>query len=161
MTTFMKICLQSEVPPGLPPMSFLVPEYYSEGRAEHWLTMFHQPQNCRRLFTTWKPILEVLDRRLNTNVRQLGCFMHSMAELISTCLPMFEGNDRFSQDPIAYSMFEMLRRLTTPFSRPNAVFVVMADPVHGSILQMKAVRPLTARGQVNINEIGSLSRQLL
>ena len=145
---------------GVPTKTFRIPEHISEGHAQYWLTLFNQPQNCRKLFNTWKPILEALDRLYNTNVRQLVIFMQSMTELISTCLPMFEGNGQLSREPIAYCMFVSLQMLTKPFSRCNTVFVLIADPVHGCMLQMKAVRPLTAGDQVNIHDMSSRSRQL-
>ena len=129
-------------------MPSIVEEYLSEQKAEQWLVLFRQPPNCRKLFRTWKPILEALDRLHNTNVRQFGCFMQAMTELAATSMPTFAGERQFSPEPIAYCMFPTVEQIITLFCVPNAIFVPVVDPVHGSVLQVKAVKPLKAGQQV-------------
>ena len=67
-------------------------------------------------------------------------------------MPVFTGERQFSPEPIAYCMFPNLQQITVLFCVPNAVFVPIVDPVHGSVLQVKAVKPLKAGQQVKLTK---------
>ena len=110
--------------------------------------MFNQPQNCRRLFNTWKPIVEALDRHHNTNQRQFGCFMSALTDLIGISVPMFDADLHYCKEPIGYCTF--IYASVTPICKPDAVLVPVVDPVHGPILQVKAAAPLNAGELVRI-----------
>ena len=127
---------------GMWSMPCFIPESLSKQNAEQCLKLYHQPQNCRKLFNTWTPIVQALDRHHSTNQRQFGCFMNALTDLIGISMPMYATDQRFSQEPIAYCTF--LNKTATPFCVANAVFVPVVDPVYGPILQVKAVRPVKA-----------------
>ena len=141
---------------GMPPVPFLATDFILEQEAEQCLKLVHQPQNCRKLFTTWKPILEALDRHFSTNIRQFAGFVRAVTDLIGVALPVFAANDdtrvKFRREPVAYGSFLNLYKTTmyTPSSVPNAVFVPVVDPVYGPILQVKAVRPVQAGEKVKL-----------
>ena len=123
-------------------MPCFLPEFVAEQHAKPFLDSFDEPEKCRRLFKTWKPILEALDRHQNTNQRQIGYFMSSLTDLIAMALPMFDVDLRYSKEPIAYCGF--LDVSAAPMCNPNVVLVLVVDPIHGPVLQVKAVRPLKA-----------------
>ena len=115
---------------------------------EEFLEVFNQPQNCRTLFNTWKPILEALDRHYNINQREFGSFLNALANLIVAALPILCVDLHYCKEPIAYCSFT--QRTPTPVCKANAVLVPVVDPVHGPILRVKAAKPLKAGNLVGL-----------
>ena len=127
---------------GLRSIPCFVHHHCSVQHVEEFLEVFNQPQNCRTLFNTWKPILEALDRHYNINQREFGSFLNALANLIVVALPMFGVDLHYCKEPIAYCSFP--NRSATPACKANAVLVPVVDPVHGTILQVKAAISLKA-----------------
>ena len=135
------------------------PKCLTDEKTKYYLERFHQPQNCRTLFDTWKPIVEALDRHYNTNQRQFGCFLQAIADLIGMALPMFDAELHYSKEPISYCTF--LNVIVIPMSNLNAVLLPVVNPVHGAILQVKAVRPLKAGEMVRVFKIRGIKNTRL
>ena len=133
------------------PVAHVIPEWKSEQDAAEFLETFHQPQNCRKLFHTWKPIHEALDRNFNTNQQQFSVFMISLSSLIVSLFPQFDVDLHYSNEPIAYCTFKDI--VAAPVGKANAVFVTVVDPVHGPILQLKAAVPLKTGNMVRVLEM--------
>ena len=74
-------------------------------------------------------------------------------------LPMFDADLHYSKEPIAYCTF--LSVIVTPMSNPNAVLLPIVDPVHGPILQVKAVRPLKAGELVRVSKIRGIENCII
>ena len=143
---------------GISPMTHAFPEWFSEQDAEEYLEWFHQPQNCRKLFNTWKPIHEALDQNFNTNQRQFHVFMGSLASVILQFFPLFAVDLHYNNEPIAYCSFKDI--VAAPVGKPNAVFVTIVDPIHGPMLQLKAAVPLKAGNLVRVFKMHGRSQRL-
>ena len=112
--------------------------------------MFNQPQNCVKLFSTWKPILEALERHHTTNIRKFNGFMYAMYELIMASIPMFDSNRRYSKEPIAYGFLAGWNiNCFSPVCNPDVVFVPVVHRIFGPILQVIAAKALKAGDLVN------------
>ena len=143
---------------GISPKTYAFPEWFAEQDADEYLEWFHQPQNCRKLFNTWKPIHEALDRNFNTNQRQIHIFMSSLSSVMVASFSLFDEDPHYSKEPIAYCAFKDI--VAAPVGKANAVFVTVVDPVHGPILQLKAAVPLKAGNLVRVFKMHGRSQRL-
>ena len=133
---------------GVPPTPWSLPESPEEEPTEKLLLRYHQPQNCRILFDAWEPIVTALNRHYRTNLHQYAEFISFMNEVGRITLPIFNRDLHYGEEPIAYCAF-LMNNTVPPTCNPNAVLVPVLDPVHGPILQLKAVKPLQAGELVN------------
>ena len=123
--------------------------YCPQQRVVDFLESLHHPQHCYQLYKAWKPIVDALDQYHNSDVQKFAIFVDTLDDLIDISMPIFGAGLRYSKEPIAYWTF-LKQTAFNPVNIPNSVLIPVVDPVHGPILQVKAVKPLKTGERVHL-----------